>query len=617
MSFIQNREIELNKQFTSNPIAEVVRGAMMVRDMPLSVRIEFLAELIQKLNKLHEQGEETFGRNTFMGIGSSFAMAAAVATSSALNPLAGMLLSGAAVVSWSGSMYEIFNENTKLEPVKDKLQRLSLALQSDETKKWAALWAFSGDDIFVAALEEASAGHVSAGRLIRLDKDTPLQKAIDIISRYKGLTYDDVIVNVRGILEGKQPQIKTIPTQPQYQQIQQAPPSPIVATPVMQPEVVYHPIPDPTQSTVIQQPATVLQHESVEARGGSGGTRDIVDLILGCVNSLAFIGGQRCGKSLLMAIASRIGLSKGKFNQVFVISSLAKKGEDDHYWMHCGTQTFYDLAVVIDKTPKYKEFLKTIRQFKKTTNAENPQLLIIDEFPYLCERLEDDIKEGNAIAADLMKEIANIGSVVASGGAKRGWYIWLGSPKGTIGEMGRGGKVMKMFTLCFCAVAPDATVDSNGVDVDWDSGLYSATKLNFPALKEPARGIAEDLSDRIIFFNGKWYAKTHHDLSRLPVPQQQPKAVTPVSIVTEDALVPHERAELNTVLSVSKSIQKSQNQTQTDILIEKIEQSKCSTLEGFIIRELKCADKLEEMMGAIPMILERVGRSDLLEKFRD
>ena len=615
MSLIPKKKIDLNKEFLDDPIQNLFFGAMVVREASLPVRINLIAEFIQKLEKLHNQGEETFERNTYLGIGSLFGMATAVATSSALNPIGGMLLSGAAVLSWGASMYEVFNENTKLEGIKDQSLRLLLVLKSvgEDTWKWATLWQFAGDDIFVAALKEACVGHISGGKLIRLNDDTPLKAAIRQIAAYKGISYNDVVIASTGLMEGRQPQIKNIPAQPQYQPVPQTPPAPIATTPVMQPEVVYHPIPDPTQSTAIQQPVTVLQHESVEARGGSGGTRDIVDLILGCVNSLAFIGGQRCGKSLLMAIASRIGLNKGKFNQVFVISSLAKRGEDDHYWMHCGTQTFYDLAVIVDKTSKYEEFLKTIRQFKKTTNAENPQLLIIDEFPYLCERLEDDIKDGNAVAADLMKEIANIGSVVASGGAKRGWYIWLGSPKGAIGEMGRGGKVMKMFTLCFCAVAPGATVDSNGVDVDWDSGLYSATKLNFPALKEPARGIAEDLSDRIIFFNGKWYAKTHHDLSRLSVPQQQPKTITPTSVVTEDALMPQERAELNTVMSLTKPTEK----TQTDILIEKIEQSKCSTLEGFIIRELKCANKLEEMMSAIPMILERVGRSDLLGKFQD
>lgn len=607
MGFIPEREIELNQQFTSNPISNIVHGALMVRDMPLKARVEFLAELIQKLDRLHDQGEETFGRNTFMGIGSSFAMAAAVATSSALNPLAGMLLSGAAVLSWGGSMYEIFNENTKLEPVKDKLQRLSLALKSDETRKWAALWSFCGDEVFVAALEEASAGHVSGGKLIRLDRDTPIQKAIDIISRYKGMSYDDVVVSVRGILDGRQPQVASAP---QYQiptpapQVELAPQQKIVeALPIQDSPPVY-------ATTKIQEPTTVLQQYSSGSLDLN--TKDIVDFILACVNSLAFIGGQRCGKSLLMAISSRIGVNNGKFNTVFVISSLAKKGEDDHYWAHCKVQTFYDLAVIVDKTPYYQEFLNTIRQFKKTTNADNPQLLIIDEFPYLCERLEDDIKDKNEVAIELMKEIANIGSVVASGGAKRGWYVWLGSPKGAIGEMGRGGKVMKSFSLCFCAVAPGATVDSNGVHVNWDSNLFSATKLNFPGLKEPTSGVAEDLSDRIIFFNGKWYAKSSNELSDIPVPQSPPKAITPAAVVTEDALMPKEREQLGSRIATTQKKQ----QSQAEMLIERIEQSQSATLEGFIIRELKCADKLDEMMAVIPVMLEKMGRSDLLGKFQ-
>lgn len=623
MDLIPNNEIKLNATFTSNPIGEIIENSMIIRDMPLEVRTRFIAELITKIDKVYDQGEETFARNSFLGVASTFGMLGAIATSSALNPIAGLLLSGAAVVSWGGSMYETFNENLKIEPLKDKLLRLSLALKSAPTIDWAALWMICGENgLFVHALEAASTGEIKNGKLDK--KELPLEAAVDLVASYKGKRFEEIWSLAKNTKEGQQLPLAKPITQ-QYQMPSPAPQPPIYSEPqslrsdarrieassaaeyqeTIESEVFQEPLP-----TKLQEPVTLLQQYPSGDIGLN--TKDIVDLILACVNSLAFIGGQRCGKSLLMAIASRIGLTNGKFNGVFVISSLAKKGEDDHYWAHCQTKTFFDLAVIVDKTPYYEEFLNTIRKFKETANAQNPQLLIIDEFPFLCERLEDDIKQENVVALDLMNELANIGSVVASGGAKRGWYVWLGSPKGAIGGMGKGGKVMKNFTLCYAAVAPESTVDSNGVHVSWDSNLFAATKLNFPGLKEPARGIARDLSDRIVFFNGKWYAKTKHDLKDLPVPQHPTKAVTPVAVITEDALAPQERAELQTAVALKQG----QKKTQADILIERIEASQSATLEGFIIRELGCADKLEEMLKVIPAMLETKGRKDLLGKFQ-
>lgn len=589
MDLIPEQELQL-QAVTSDPIGEIIRASTVMRDMNLQVRTRLIAELIAKIKELDTQGENTFSRNMMLGIGSSFSMAAAIASSSAFPPIAGICLSVGALTSWGACMYEVFSENTKIEPIRDVLKRLLLALESAPTDKWAAIWSVCGNDIFIYALKEASKGHIVRDKLVQVGQDRPIDRAIDTIAAFSGQTYEDVTAAARAVLAGK-----SAPTQPKITQPQRESFAIEAEVAPVQPMRQEPPV------TKIQEP-TVIQSESIPDKLD----RDIVDLILASVNSLAFIGGQRCGKSLLMAIASRIGWQQGKFKGVFVISSLAKEGEDDHYWQHCKTKTFYDLAVIIDKTQHYQRYLDTIRMFKKVANAQNPQLLIIDEFPYLCESLEDDIKAKNEVAVELMQEIAGIGSVVASGGAKRGWYIWVGSPKGNISEMGRGGRMMKSLYLVFCAIAPGASIDSNGVSVKWDDNLQVATTRNWPALQKPSRGIAHDLSDRIVWMNGQWHAKTQHTLEAVVAPVDQTSATT--AIEAEDALSPTDRQSLKTAVAV-------QERSQAEILIELLEKSNASSLEDFIRNELRETQRVNEVKMGIINALKRYDRNDLLQRF--
>lgn len=588
---------------TNDPVGEIVRSSSVMREMTLPVRTRLIAELISKIEELDNQGENTFSRNMMLGIGSTFSMAAAVACTNALAPIAGMCLSIGAVGSWGATMYEVFTENMKIEPVREVLKRLLLALKSAPTEKWAAIWEVAGNDIFVYSLKEASKGHIVRDQLIQLGDERPIDRAIDCIAAFTGQSYEQVTASARAVLAGKSvpsSQPKIIP--PRRESFEEAE---AINERREQRELPITRIQAQSERSVEgdrrEQTTTTIQSEPIP----DSTTKDIVELILASVNSLAFIGGQRCGKSLLMAIASRIGWQQGKFKGVFVISSLAKAGEDDHYWQHCATKTFYDLAEIVDKTPYYQYYIDTIRAFKKSANEHNPQLLIIDEYAYLCESLEDDIKDKNPVAIELMQEFAGIGSVVASGGAKRGWYVWVGSPQGNIGDMGRGGRMMKKLYLVFCAIAPGATVDSNGASVTWDDNLQLATSKNWNALQKPHRGVANDLSERIIWMNGRWYAKTTYTLEDVVTPVDQ--APTRVAIATEDALTSNERQSLKTAVAVSKS-------PQDGVLINLLEQSDTDTLDEFIRRDLR-SDRIDEVKPRIIAVLKRYGRNDLLQRF--
>jgi hypothetical protein len=252
---------------------------------------------------------------------------------------------------------------------------------------------------------------------------------------------------------------------------------------------------------------------------------DIVDILIHQTRSLAYLGGQRCGKSQLMAVASRVGVNKDRFNQVFVISSLAKPGEDPKYWQHCTVQTFCDMAVMTepDRHRAMAEYVKTINAFTTSANESNPSLLILDEIQYLAGLLSG-CKEGS-IEYMLESRIIDVIRVVASGGAKRGWYIWVGAPTGEVGSMGRIGTEIKKLGFVLCAIPPSVHINVDRHSVTWDEGLFRAAGRNFPVRKPNA--LEERMSDRIVFLNDKWHPQTKYQLDDVPVGKPDEGKVIP------------------------------------------------------------------------------------------
>ena len=584
----------------ADPIATIIKASTVVRDMNLSVRARFLAELITKIEEVQQQAESQYASNTMFGIGAAFATLMTLATAGTFVPIVGATLSVISLGASGTCLYNVLINNAKLEPAQHGLEKLRLALKSAGTDKWAAIWQVAGNDIFIYALKEAVKGEVVGGKLVQVGGDPPIDRAIDTIAAFQGSTYEAVADAARAFLNGKA--IQQAPSAPPAQPTIKEPPQRPSFNPVDAAASIGEELSQGYQSSKEQQ-AMLQQQPTVPVAKQN---RDIVDTILGSVNSLAFIGTMRCGKSMLMATASRIGVQRGKFKTVNVISSLAKAGEDSKYWSHCKNQTFYDLAAVVDKTSYYGYFLDTIRNFKKTATCDNPQLLIIDEFAYLCESLDSDVKNKNETASDLIKEIADLGAVVASGGAKRGWYVWIGSPQGAIGDMGRGGRVMKKLSLVFCAIAPGAIANTKGLDVVWNDNLCDATARNWTSLSRPPRGVAHDLSERIVWFNGKWHASSGYDLNTIAVPQNQKPALD--AIATDDALSRNERQVLRAAVAT-------QERTHTDIMIEMLERSRSDTLDAFIATDIKAGHRAAELKPHIIRILNQRKRYDLLQRF--
>lgn len=600
MDLIQAEQIDPGA-IAADPIATIIKASAVLRDMNLSVRARFLAELVVKIEELQQQAESQYASNTMLGIGATFATLMTLATAGTFVPIVGATLSVMSLGASGTCLCKVLGNNAKLEPAQHGLEKLRLALKSAGTDKWAAVWQVAGNDIFVYALKEAAKGEVVQGKLVQLGGDPPIDRAIDTIAAFQGSTYEAIADTARAILNGKAIQQAPSAPPPLQPTVKESPQRPSF-TPVDVAASIGEDLSQGYQAAKEQR--TMLQQQPIVPAPQR--ERDIVDAILGSVNSLAFIGTMRCGKSMLMATASRIGFQQGKFKAVNIISSLAKKGEDQHYWSHCGSQSFYDMAAVVDRTAYYGYFLDTIRTFKKTATCDNPQLLIIDEYAFLCESLDNDARGKNEAASDLIKEIAGLGTVVASGGAKRGWYVWLGSPQGDIGDMGRLGRVMKRLSLVFCAIAPGTTANTKGLDVVWNDNLCDATARNWKKLSPPPRGVAHDLSERIVWFNGKWHASSGYDLNTIATPQDQKPALA--AIATDDALSQDERKLLKAAVAT-------QERTNTDIMIEMLERSSSDTLDAFIARDIKASHRAAELKPHIIRILNQRERYDLLQRF--
>jgi|GEM_PF-5643625 len=629
MKRLSQQELTLTRSLVKSPFDDLLSAEPITSDSPLETRIDRLSQLLDGLNALEKECQIVEKTNATLTLGGMLLGGLAVSSCAALGFLGAAVVPIVAGASIIGLLGSAGTQQAKIMKLEKTSEQFRLAISSSPVVYWAALWQIGGTELFMSAVEDAADVTVIDGE-IHYKGENPLTKAITKVARYRGWHYDDLLnacetvandyAENTPVLGQKRPSFPNAPQKPSIAPQQKAAAAIDFAATIgadlaegverakeeRRAGLKTQPLNEESHPPVTRIQPSVLPAVDVVNKQ----TQDIVELILSSVNSLAFIGGQRCGKSLLMAIASRIGVQRGKFKGAFVISSLAKAGEDDHYWQHCATKTFYDLAVIVDKTNYYQQYLDTIRAFKKAANAQNPQLLIIDEFAYLCERLEDDLKrkdtELGLVALELMQEIAELASVVASGGAKRGWYLWLGSPKGAIGNMGRGGKAMKELSLIFCAIPPGTRVDSNGVTVQWDENLCNATALNWKALSKPPRGVEHDLGDRIVWMNGKWYAKSSYTLEAIVTPIDQTSTIE--TIAAEDALSSNDRQSLKTAVAV-------QDKSQVDVMIELLEKSKSQTIEEFIQYDLKAGHRINEVKPRIIAVLKRYNRPDLLKRF--
>jgi hypothetical protein len=627
MNRLSNKELALTQSLVKSPFDDLLSTDPITSDSPLEARIDRLSQLLDGLNALEKECQVVEKTNATLTLGGMLLGGLAVSSCAALGVLGAAIVPIVAGASVIGLLGSAGTQQAKIMKLEKTSEQFRLAISSSPIIYWAALWQIGGTELFMSAVEDAADVTVVDGE-IQFKGDNPLTKAITKVARRKGWHYDDLLDACEAIaneytentpvLGQKRPTFPNAPQKPSITQ-QQKPIAAIEIAAAIGADLAegvkkakeerktalkVEPFVQPVTRI---QPPVLPTADVVDKR-----TQDIVELILKVTNSLTFIGAQRCGKSYLMALASRIGVQTGRFTKVSVISSLTKAGEDSEYWKHCTTQAFYDLKRVINKTQYYEEYLQVIQDFKATATAENPQLLIIDEFSFLAQCLGQD-KDTEA-AEELAKELINLATVCGSASEKNGWYVWLGTPQGNVTNIPTELRpVMKQFSLVMAAIAPGVTVPtSTGGSVTWDDTIFTDTERNFPVLKGrmPPRGAAKDLSERIVFLNGKWYKSSAYTLESVVDAVDQTKFKQ--ELASRDALSLDERKSLKTAVAVQE---KSRADKLAEEMIAKLESSQCGSLEEFIEYELDAGDRMSEVKPRIIAVLRKYNRQDLLKRF--
>lgn len=571
MKRLNQSELALTQSLVRAPFDQLLVDRPISGESPLSARMACLGEVLDGLKEIESQCQEVESINATLGLSGVIMGGLAISSCAALGVLGATVvpvIAGAAVLGLLGSAG---SQQVKVMKLENTSERIRLAMLTSPLSCWAALWQIAGTQLFLSAVEEAANCTVVNGQ-IHYSGDTPLTKAILKVSLYKGWTYDRLLDAVVDLAE-------TVPMELPTHQVERE------ALPVYAPPVE-------RLQTRLSEPTPIRQNEAA----------DIVDLILQCTNSLVFIGGQRCGKSMLMAIASLIGYQRGRYTKVSVISSLTKPGEDSNYWKHCEVQAFYDLKVVEDKTPYYEKYIEVIREFKRTATAEAPQLLIIDEFAFLAQSISYDAsrKGGNNEAAQtLIRQLVELGSVISSATEKNGWYVWFGSPQGNVGDFAEELRpVIKKLPLCYAAIAPGASVrTSTGGALSWDVGLYDATKRNWTVLdgNTPPRGALQDLGERIVNFNGKWLKPSSYTLETKVAPVDQ--RAFKDEIAKRDVFSAAEREVLNERVATL---------TREQQLLEMIQNTTCTSIREFVVKDLgQKPEMVERAIEAVKLTLDK------------
>jgi FlaG/FlaF family flagellin (archaellin) len=608
MNRLSKGELALTRSLVNSPFDDLIQVANVTPDTPVADRIDVLGRLLNGLKKLEKECHAVERTNATLSLSGMLLGGLAISSCATLGVIGAAVIPVLAGAGMIGLLGSAGTQQAKIMKLEKTSEQVRLAISSSPTVYWASLWKIAGTDLFLEAVEEAVDVTVVDGE-ISYKGDNPLTKAIDHVARCKGWRYEEVLDACEDLANEYTASI-ALPSSKRPQLPKQ--------TVIPKPAPVFVETDVESIPTQLQEPFTRLQEQIsqpsvIEMAKRSEKTKDIVDFILECVDSIVFIGGQRCGKSLLMAISSKIGLQRGRFNKVYSISSLAKQGEDPEYWAHCTKTQFFDLGDVVDKTDAYESFIVVIRDYLKNARDDNPCLLIVDEFYFLAQSLERDVKKKESedlasAAKELMELLMNLCASLVSGGDKRGKYVWFGSPQGNINKLALMSNLTKL-RVCFAAIAPGVEIPTiTGSSVTWNVNLFDATARNWGELKnnEPPRNAKRDLSDRIVEFNGKWHPKTQFTLDSVELPQDQSKTRT--AIAAKDALTPTERQGLNLAVATVKS--------QSDIVLGKLNTTSHIDLDDFIEQELGETRRVAEVKAQILSLLIKTQRNDLMKKFK-
>lgn len=468
-----NTQIAVNDRLRDDPFTYLFLSHLPVI-LPLTGKTQYLKEFCVAIDMLEQHVENTLARNHWLCITSGFAAAITVAGSNALFPIGGMILSGAAVVAAATVIIESCVTKSQIEAIAQTLKRHRLALESQQTIQWAALWEYAQTDLFCRALSRASDGFVVESRLIQRGDDTPFQRAIDFVAECRGLEYIQVVEQARAVMNGTQSSIVGSLCQPTL-------PPKAEPTPTIEQNTKIEAIDPPVVKDLFAPTPTNSRSITAYSR------------ILDCpMISRAFLGSQGTGKTYLAAVASYALQQSG--NKIYHINLGSFGAEDDSYWGHASSVRG-DLSALNANEAEYliKKAITLVEEFYAQTGA----ILIVDEWAYIG-------STNNAHAAllePLMKILADKIAALSSTGIKRQKAIWAIAPEVVAGCLTNQAQAIKKLKLCYVSIAPGKFVDWHGNAIGFNAELFEHVKNNFPITSPEAIKFTEE---RVCFIDNKW-----------------------------------------------------------------------------------------------------------------
>lgn len=231
--------------------------------------------------------------------------------------------------------------------------------------------------------------------------------------------------------------------------------------------------------------------------------------------SRIFYGGQRTGKTMLMAKASEALAAEGV--EVYHVNLASFGDEDAKYFQRHGTASVTGDLVSITDTGKAHRLIeraeKVVTAFMQTTSRA---ILICDEWKYMANKASAHAER----LESLVNRVADIIAGFESAGMKRAKAVWTAAPGIVAGNMQQGGKAVKGLEPVIVAIAPGHTEEWNGQALTFDYQVFNQVAANYQGIFEPSGSFD---SSRIALIAGEWLELGDYPKAR---PEQVEKIVS-------------------------------------------------------------------------------------------
>jgi hypothetical protein len=197
-----------------NMSSDPITALLMIHSAKLSCeslagKIGVLRNIVKDIEQVEQRLDKDESLATWSRVGSLFLTCGAIAGMTALNPIVGIPLVVTSAAGSVGTLISSFVLNKQNKELAETLQRFRIALQSDDLLKWACIWGLTGADLFVDVMYEASRGEIVDNReLIKVNKDSPLTAAIELVAQSQGVSAENILSRLQEIKAGTRQQME-------------------------------------------------------------------------------------------------------------------------------------------------------------------------------------------------------------------------------------------------------------------------------------------------------------------------------------------------------------------------------------------------------------------------